>query len=226
LSVYYDPVVSNRFPRLLVCSGVIDRIRVERENEQIQRLRRAVYEKVKAQYHIDTLKDDPTVRAYRDFYWKLGIDPTKTRPSGEALLRRVLNGNELPRISTVVDAYNLASMQTVVPISGFDRDCLSLPFKVRFAENLEQFVGIGMDKPMQLSEKMLVLTDQKQVLCIYPYRDSDCTKITMQTRNAVIVGYGAPGIGREKLKDAVETTLMYIKQVADGGIEAAEVFEA
>jgi DNA/RNA-binding domain of Phe-tRNA-synthetase-like protein len=218
--------VSNRFPGLLVCSGVIDKIRVEKENEQIQRLRRAVYEKVKAQYHIDTLKDDPTVRAYRDFYWRLGIDPTKTRPSGEALLRRVLNGNELPCISTVVDSYNLASMQTVVPISGFDRDCLSPPLKVRFAGNGEQFVGIGMDKPMQLSERMLVLTDQKQVLCIYPYRDSDCTKITMQTRNAVIIGYGAPGISREKLKDAVETTLIYIKQVAGGGIEAAEVFEA
>jgi len=52
LSVCYDPVVSNRFPGLLVCSGAIDKIRIEKENEQIQRLRRAVYEKVKAQYHI------------------------------------------------------------------------------------------------------------------------------------------------------------------------------
>jgi len=169
------------------------------------------------------LKDDLTVRAYRDFYWKLGIDPTKTRPSGEALLSRVLNGNELPNISTVVDAYNLASMQTIVPISGFDRDQLNPPFHVRFAKN-EAFTGIGMDKPMLLTEKMLVLTDEKQVLCVYPYRDSDCTKITLQTQNAVITGYGAPGIGQPQLKEAVERTLEYIKLVSGGEIETLRVF--
>jgi DNA/RNA-binding domain of Phe-tRNA-synthetase-like protein len=226
LFIRFDPAVSNRFSDLPVCSGMINNIRSEKENEQIKTIRKAAYEQVKTRFHVDTLKDDPTVRAYRDFYWKLGIDPTKTRPSGEALLRRVLNGNELPCKSTVVDAYNLASMQTIIPISGFDRDRLSPPFKVRFAENGEEFIGIGMDKPMRLSEKMLVLTDQKQVLCIYPYRDSDGTKITMQTRSAVIIGYGAPGISREKLKEAVETTLMYIKQVAGGEIETVEVFAA
>ena len=94
-------------------------------------------------------------------------------------------------------------MQTIIPISGFDRDQLSLPFHVRFAKN-ETFTGIGMDKPMLLTEKMLVLTDEKQVLCVYPYRDSDHTKITLRTQKPVIIGYGAPGIGQEQLKEAFE----------------------
>jgi DNA/RNA-binding domain of Phe-tRNA-synthetase-like protein len=51
---------------------------------------------------------------------------------------------------------------------------------------------------------------------IYPYRDSDHTKITRQTRNVLIVGYGAPGITEQQLKESVETTISYIKLVSGG----------
>jgi len=224
INVKWSPEVSDKFPDLSICIGVINNIRVERENEQARQLKKTVYEEVRAKYVIETLKDDPTVRAYRDFYWKLDIDPTKTRPAGEALLRRVLHGDELPRIFTVVDAYNLGSTKTIVPISGFDSDLLTLPFQVRFAQNGDSFTGIGMNKPMFLTSKMLALTDETQILCIYPYRDSESTKITDKTRNAVIVGYGVPRMGDDQLKQAAETTLEYIKQVSGGEIETIKVF--
>jgi DNA/RNA-binding domain of Phe-tRNA-synthetase-like protein len=106
----------------------------------------------------------------------------------------------------------MASLKTIVPISGFDRDLLAPPFQVRFARNCEAFTGIGMKVPTSLTENILVLADRKQILCIYPYRDSDKTKITMETRNATIVGYGAPGILMKQLRDAVQTALSLIKQ--------------
>jgi DNA/RNA-binding domain of Phe-tRNA-synthetase-like protein len=218
----WSPNVLAKFPELAICIGTITGIHNQKDNDQLRQLKKTVYEEARAKHNVEALKNDPTVRAYRDFYWKLDIDPTKTRPSGEALLRRVLNGNELPSISTVVDAYNLASMQTIIPISGFDRDTLNPPFHIRFAKN-ETFTGIGMTKPILLTEKMLVLTDEKQVLCLYPYRDSDCTKITVQTERAVIIGYGAPRIGQEQLKEAVERTLEYIKCISGGEIETAKI---
>jgi DNA/RNA-binding domain of Phe-tRNA-synthetase-like protein len=221
--VIWSADVLARFPELAICIGTITGIHNQKENDQLRQLKKTVYEEAKTKYSVEALKDNPTVRAYRDFYWKLDIDPTKTRPSGEALLRRVLNGNELPNISTVVDAYNLASMQTVTPISGFDKDRLNPPFHIRFAKN-EAFTGIGMDKPMQLTEKMLILTDEKQVLCVYPYRDSDHTKITLLTQKAAIIGYGAPRMDQEQLKAAVERTLEYIKRVSGGEIETIKVF--
>ena len=223
IDVNWSADVHERFPKLAICIGVITGIRVQEESAQLRQLKRQLYEEVRVRHSVEALKDDPTVRAYRDFYWKLDIDPTKTRPSGEALLRRVLNGNELPSISTVVDAYNLASIQTIVPISGFDRNFLNPPFRIRFAKN-EAFIGIGMNKPMFLTEKVLVLTDERQVLCVYPYRDSDCTKITNQTQDAVIVGYGAPRIEEGQLKEAVEKTLEYIRSVSGGKVELVKVF--
>ena len=222
----WDSRVLSKFPELAICIGTVNGVLVEKENEQIRKLKKSVYEEVRAKYNIETLKDNSTVRAYRDFYWKLGIDPTKTRPSGEALLRRVLHGGDLPCISNVVDAYNLASMKTIIPISGFDKDRLSPPFQVRFANNGEAFVGIGMSKPLILTDNMLVLADERQILCIYPYRDADYTKITEKTRNVVIIGYGAPGIERNQLEEAVETTLSYIKGVSGGEIQTIRVFSS
>jgi DNA/RNA-binding domain of Phe-tRNA-synthetase-like protein len=207
----WDSRVLSKFPELAICIGIIHGVHVEKENEQIQKLKESVYREMRAKYNIETLKDNPIVRAYRDFYWKLNIDPTKTRPSGEALLRRVLHGEDLPRISTVVDAYNLASMKTIIPISGFDEDRLSPPFQLRFANNGETFTGIGMSKPLILTNNMLVLADERQVLCIYPYRDADYTKITEKTKNVVIIGYGAPGIERNQLTEAVETLFHILK---------------
>lgn len=226
IHVNWSQEASYRFPELAVCIGTITDIHNKKENERIEQLREAVYQEVKTKHNIETLKDNPTVRAFRDFYWKLGVDPTKTRPSGEALLRRVLHGDELPRISAVVDAYNLASTKTILPISGFDVDLLNQPFHVRFAKNGETFTGIGMDKPITLTEQMLVLADQKQVLCIYPYRDTDLTKITMQTRNAMIIVCGVPGIDEQVLKEAAETTLDYIRLVSQGKTGTTKVFSA
>lgn len=224
ISIFWCAEVCTRFPKLAVGLGLIKGVNVEKENAQIKKLKETVYNEVRSKYNVETLKDNPTIRAYRDFYWKLDIDPTKTRPSGEALLRRVLHGNELPTISTVVDAYNLASMKTIIPISGFDREKLNPPFHIRFANNGETFIGIGMNKPMNLTDKMLVFADKSRVLSIYPYRDCDHTKITEKTKDVLIVGYGAPGIAEQQLREAVETTLTYIKQVSNGEIQTVKVF--
>ncbi|MEM3356560.1 MAG: phenylalanine--tRNA ligase beta subunit-related protein [Candidatus Bathyarchaeia archaeon] len=226
IQIVWNTRVTVKFPELAICVGIINGVRNEKDNIHIQELKKTVYSEVKSKYNVETLKVDPVLQAYRDFYWKLGIDPTKTRPSGEALLRRVLRGDAVPRISTVVDAYNLASMQSIIPISGFDKDRLASPFQVRFAKNGENFTGIGMEKPLSLTEKMLVLADGKQVLCIYPYRDAEATKITEQTKNVLVVGYGAPGITAERLKGAVETTLSYIKLASGGEIATVKVFSA
>ncbi|MEM3789363.1 MAG: phenylalanine--tRNA ligase beta subunit-related protein, partial [Candidatus Bathyarchaeia archaeon] len=131
INVYWCAEVASKFPQLAISIGTINNVRVERENQKIKELKKALYAEARAQHNIEGLKENPVIRAYRDFYWRLNIDPTKTRPSGEALLRRVLHGDEIPTISTAVDAYNLASMKTIIPISGFDRDTLHPPFNVR-----------------------------------------------------------------------------------------------
>ena len=60
--------------------------------------------------------------AARKLYRKFGTDPTRTRPSSEALLRRVKKGEPLPRINSLVDVANALSVQLQVPVGLYDLD--------------------------------------------------------------------------------------------------------
>ncbi|MFP3985360.1 MAG: B3/4 domain-containing protein [Candidatus Bathyarchaeia archaeon] len=226
LQLTWDEEVVSWFPSLAVSAGIIRGVKVERTNAEAEKLRIIVFSEARSAFKLDELKNNNIVRAYRDLFWALDIDPTKTRPSGEALLRRVLHGKDIPQISSAVDAYNLASLQTIVPISGFDLDTVTPPLHVRFSEKGDVFQSIGVETAEQLDEKMLLVTDRSLVLCVYPHKDADATKITGKTQNILLIGYGAPSISEDTLVEAVSLALTYVHQVAGGRVEGVEVYSA
>jgi phosphoenolpyruvate synthase (EC 2.7.9.2) len=169
----------------------------ELENE----INNAVAE-VRQSLSLDALKDHPIIRAYRDFYWRvLGIDPTKQRPAQEALLRRVLRGEPLPRINPVVDAGNATSIKYMVPIGLYDlAKVRSSTLRIRMSKKGEIFRPIG-GTPYELNNQ-IVLASDGQILHVYPYRDSVETKIDVDTRDVLVVVAGVRGVEEERLVNA------------------------
>ncbi|MBS7288164.1 MAG: hypothetical protein KIH01_05340, partial [Candidatus Freyarchaeota archaeon] len=104
------------------------------------------------------------MRAYRDFYWRLSIDPTKQRPASEALIRRVLGGGNMWRINKFVNAYNLASAMTGVTLGAYDAGRVRGGLAVRFAEPGERFQGIGASSPKLLSGNEIVVSDEEGIV--------------------------------------------------------------
>jgi len=158
----------------------------------------------------ESLKDHPTVRALRDFYWRMGIDPTKVRPSSEALARRFLTSNNIPMINSVVDAGNIASIETLVPIGIYDAGKIVGNVQLRLATSNEEFTDISNERH-SLQGKEIVLADSNGVMHVFPYRDSFRTRVTEQTKKALIVGCGVPGIEQGLTKLAVDRTMELIK---------------
>ncbi|MCR5179781.1 MAG: hypothetical protein K6C30_00975 [Bacteroidaceae bacterium] len=76
----------------------------------------------RARYTPDSIKEMPAIQATREAYRRCGKDPSRYRPSGEALVRRTLQGHDLYRVSTLVDLINLASINFGYSIGGFDAD--------------------------------------------------------------------------------------------------------
>lgn len=85
---------------------------------------------------------------------------------------------------------------------------------------------MGMDATIRLPKKLLVLANDKYILCIYPYRDAEATKIIKKTRNVAIVGYGAPQIHQNQLINSVETALSFVQQRSGGKRETVSVFKS
>ena len=75
--------------------------------------------------------DIPGVAETRALFHQLDIDPTKNRPSSEALLRRVLQGKGLPHVNAVVDVCNLCSLEHQLPLGLYDRDLVKGMIAVR-----------------------------------------------------------------------------------------------
>jgi DNA/RNA-binding domain of Phe-tRNA-synthetase-like protein len=198
-----DPRVEERFPGIGALKVEVEGVKVEGRNPEVERLKEETAKRVRGRYDLPSLKEVRAVRAYRDFMWRLGIDPTKIRPSAEALVRRILLGKSFPTINTLVDLYNVVSVRFLISIGAFDLDRLEGELLLRFAKEGEEFLGIGMEKPLRLGGEVVV-ADERKVVAIYPYRDSELTKVTEETSRVLFLLCGVPGIEREILRKAGE----------------------
>ncbi|NOZ58400.1 MAG: hypothetical protein GXO66_02300 [Euryarchaeota archaeon] len=187
----------------------LEELRVEPSSAEFRKFRDEVFRELRAELTLASLKDNAIVRAYRDFYWRIGIDPTKLRPASEALVRRILAGKPLPEINNLVDAYNLASAMTLIPMGAYDAGKIKGELRIRTSQG-ERFVGIGGKEITTKGE--IVLSDDEKVLSIYPYRDADATKITASTKTAVVVLCGVRGVDRDYLRRSARKTLEIISR--------------
>jgi len=81
----------------------------------------------------------------RTLYKSFGLDPSRHRPSSEALLRRVLQDRGLYRLGTVVDSCNLASLTFLLPIGLYDLAKIRGDVELRLGAADEQYAGIRKD---------------------------------------------------------------------------------
>jgi len=211
-----DPDVEALFPDLKVLVCRIENVTVKATDPGLESFKEEVIREVRDSYDVESVKDEPAFRAYRDFFWKIKVDPTKSRPAAEALIRRVVSGKPLPRINTLVDAYNLASIKTEIAIAAFDADHLRGDLTMRYAMEDERFLGIGMEKPLSLQGGEIVISDEEKMVAIYPYRDAEGSKVTEATRNVLLLFCGVPGISLEKLHEAMRVASDFITRFCDG----------
>jgi len=216
LSLKIDSELKIHFPELTALTLDIDGVNIRKKAPELENFKLEVMRHIRNEYTLDSVKDLPTFRAYRTFFWSIGIDPTKTRPAAEALTRRILAGKTLPCINTLVDTYNLASIKTRIAIATFDADKLDGKLLMRFAKEGEQILGIGMEKPLILKGREIIISDQENLIAVYPHRDADNTKVTEKTENVSIVVCGVPGITEEVLESASDLTLEYITRFCSG----------
>lgn len=130
----------------------------------------------------------------RALYRRLGIDPTRVRPSSEALLRRLKKGEPLPRINSLVDVANALSVQLQVPVGLYDLGKVrGDELVVRLGAAGESYTGIGKERvnvagricvadaagpignPTSDSARTMITTDTERAAWIYFLPVSDET---------------------------------------------------
>ncbi len=148
----------------------------------------SVHSELTERFTDEQIKTSEIVQKYRNFSWHfLNIDPTKNRPSGEALARRLLKTHKFPKINPFVDAYNLISAKTFLSLSGYDLEKIKEPLTLRLAKKNEKFSAIGNIDIILEGNEFVISDSENRLLTQYLYRDSEHTKIANNTSKIIFV---------------------------------------
>ena len=125
--------------------GVVeaDDVGVVRLNPGLAKSMEDVCSRKRQEFTVESLAEAEPVRTARAMFREWGMDPSKYRPSSEALLRRVVQGKGLYRVSNVVDIGNLGSIETGWPYGCYDRSKINAPISLRHGAAGERYEGIG-----------------------------------------------------------------------------------
>ena len=166
-------------------------------------------------YTTESIKTMRPIQATREAYKRCGKDPSRYRPSAEALCRRILKGSPLYQIDTLVDLINVVSIASGYSIGGFDADKIEPDtLTLGIGRAGEPYEGIGRGE-LNI-EGMPVYRDARGGIGT-PTSDNERTKLTLQTTRllTIINGYS----GEDGLREAGDYMQELLRRYAgsDGG---------
>lgn len=192
---------------------VIEEVRVESTSADLDDEIRRECQTIRERFGSSKSGELPQTADARRLYKALGIDPTKTRPSSEALLRRVLKGDELYRVNTLVDATNLVSLRSQLSFGLYDLAHISPPVVLRRGAAGESYEGI---------RKGLVHVAQRPVLADQvgpfgnPTSDSARTMITTSTGATLVTVYAPRDVAAARVERVLDETIALICRLCGG----------
>jgi DNA/RNA-binding domain of Phe-tRNA-synthetase-like protein len=194
---------------VLVLDGVAVRQRDEMLQAEIERYGAAL----RARNEGARSAEVPGVADARTLYKDLGLDPTKTRPSSEALLRRVLKGEPLYRINTLVDALNLSSLRAQLPFGLYDLGRVEPPVLLRLGAAGESYEGIR--KAAVNVEGRPVLADARGAFG-NPSSDSERTMVRPETTRVLVTVYAPARYLTARLERVLDETTATLTEFCGG----------
>ena len=147
--------------------------------------------------------------AVRTMYKRVGIDPTKRRPSSEALLRRVRKGEGLPRINSMVDVCNWCSLEFQLPYGLYDAAHIEGGVVMRLGKEGESYPGIRKDD-VHVGGRITLADNQGPFG--NPTSDSARTMVTPATTRALVVVFAPREIDARQLDRVVQITAQRMEE--------------
>jgi DNA/RNA-binding domain of Phe-tRNA-synthetase-like protein len=164
--------------------------------------------------------EHPHIAPWREAYRAFGAKPKDHPSSVENLLRRVLKGNTISHINTVVDIYNAISLRHLVPVGGEDLDTLQGDILLTTATDHETPVTLLGEKearPPYPGE--VIYKDDLGAICRrWNWKEADRSKLTESTKNLFFVIETLPPISQETLEGATRELATLVNTYCGGEV--------
>ncbi|MGA7670714.1 MAG: phenylalanine--tRNA ligase beta subunit-related protein [Nitrolancea sp.] len=203
----YDSALLSRCPELVVgviwVTGVTNRTDAARVDEHLAAAETLTKERFPTPPDIAKFE---SIAAWRQIYSRFGVKPNRYPCAAESLIRRVIEAGSLPRISTLVDLCNAASLRYAIPVAPFDLGNAQGDVIVRLATGSETYLAINAESPDAIPEGEVIYGDDSPSVLSrrWNWRQSDKGKISLETTHLLITTEAV----HDSARDAVERVLV------------------
>lgn len=167
---------------------------------------RAAQEDLLERIHGGVLTEHPRIACWREAYRAFGAKPKKHPSSIESLARRSLKGEPLRSINKLVDLYNTISLRHLLPAGGEDLEKVQGDIELTLAGDGEapvRLLGEREERAPRAGE--VIYRDEVGSICRrWNWKEAERTKLTEETRHAVLVIESLPPVEPRELDAALE----------------------
>lgn len=217
-----NPKIFVNFPGLIVGVVVARGVDNTKTYDDVTAFFTQEQKKIQDSLSIEALADDPRITVWRQAYSHFKSRPSDYRSSIENLCRIVLKGKQLRQVNSLVDIYNYISLKYLLPVGGEDIDTVQGNIHLTYAADNEKPVLLLGDTQAEAPyHGEIIYKDNLGALCRrWNWRESDRTKLTTQTRNAVFVLEALPPVSEQTIKKAVAQLQQLIEKYCGGTVES------
>ena len=158
MQLQLDESLKTRIPGVTFGMVTIQGVTVRERDERLWSMIETLCQRQADEFVLDRLSEYEQIAAVRGLQKSFGFDPTRYRPSSEALLRRVLKGQGIYQINTAVDVNNVCSLEFLLPMCIYDLRHVEGQVRVRVGEPGEEYPGIGR-QVFQAANKVIIADD-------------------------------------------------------------------
>jgi DNA/RNA-binding domain of Phe-tRNA-synthetase-like protein len=207
---------------VLVARG-IDNVSDAGDARDLEERLRAAQESLRARLAGGVLAEHPRIHCWREAYRAFGAKPKDNPSSIESLARRTAKGEALRHINRLVDLYNVVSLSHFVPAGGEDLDKLEGDVFLTRASDSEAGVALlGEREARPPKPGEVIYKDSRSAICRrWNWKEAERTKLTEETKNAVLVIEAIPPISREELLAACRDLANRVRESCGGVVNEA-----
>lgn len=149
------------------------------------------------------LKEDYILNGYRQLHEAVGAPNRKNLSAPETLCKILLKNHDLPQVNLLVDIYNLVSVTYRLALGAHDWDKISGNVHLRLTDGSESFTALSTTTSTQVAPGFYsYIDDSNEVICYLDVKQCEKTKITTDTKRALIIIQGNANTPFPYLEDA------------------------
>ncbi len=204
--ITFSKIIKEKIPGLQLGMLEIENFCVVKNSPTVPGTYHNLFSNIENKFAENPPSSDPVVSAVRRMYRRIGWEPTRYRPSSEAMIRRILKRKGLYNINNVVDLGNVSSARFHLPMGLYDMNKIKDDIQIDVGKADESYEGLSID--LIHAEGKLILRDQHGIFG-NPTADSSRTCIDTNSQNIIAIFFTPPEIDKTYL----DQTLRFLEQL-------------